>query len=156
MNISNAFDLADDERMLQRARMSIWEELPVGLIVVLVAFELFALAYGMYEFTLLLAVPILLLVLNAYLVAKSSILILTDKRLFVRSGWLKRLTVERRVQSLTEVSCNEDISGSVFSYGTLLIGVRDGHDILVRGVKGALRVTEVLNASIARSSEPSK
>ncbi|MBY3433606.1 PH domain-containing protein [Rhizobium laguerreae] len=89
-----------------------------------------------------------LLVLDAYLTARSTSVVLTNKRLFVRSGWLSSLTIERPIANLSEVSCYESLTGSLFSFGTLLICVRDGHDIIVGGVRNASSLAYHLDEAI--------
>jgi membrane protein YdbS with pleckstrin-like domain len=69
---------------------------------------------------LLLLVP-LLIPLTAFINYKSSELVITDRRILIKVGFIQRRTLEMFISKVESVAVNQGLFGRIFDYGTVTI-----------------------------------
>jgi uncharacterized membrane protein YdbT with pleckstrin-like domain len=89
----------------------------------------------------------LLLLLSAWLRRRATEIVVTDRRVIFKRGLLSRHTVEMNVSKIETVDVEQDLSGRIWDYGTLLIrGTGSGFEPL-EGVGSPLSIRNAIVAS---------
>lgn len=99
-------NLTSNEQIIAQARISVWSLLPTMLLGLLLLFF-----HGMG----------LLLWLLAYLRYTSSELAFTNKRVIAKFGFIRRATIEMRLDKIESVQVMQGWRGRIFNFGSLVI-----------------------------------
>lgn len=99
-------NLTSNEQVIAQARVSIWSLLPTILLGLLLLYF-----YGAG----------LLLWLVAYLRYTSTELAFTDKRVIAKFGFIRRATIEMKLDKIESVQVIQGWLGRIFNFGSLII-----------------------------------
>ncbi|SFZ73653.1 PH domain-containing protein [Chitinimonas taiwanensis] len=98
--------LIGGERVIHRANLSMWNELPLLLLGV-VLLPLFGAG--------------LLVFLAIYIKVKSTELAITNKRVIAKFGFISRSTVELNINKIESLQVHQTLLGRLFNFGSLVI-----------------------------------
>ncbi len=79
-----------------------------------------AIADGHYGALLLLILPIII-ALPGLIAVRTSELLITDRRVIIKVGWLQRRTLEMFISKIESVAVHQPLFGRMFGYGTVVI-----------------------------------
>ena len=143
--------LASGERVLYRTRLH-WIMLVPGLLLTLVV-----LAGGVGMFWVYEPVAIALLVVGVligavqYVKYVSSEFAVTDARVLIKVGWIRRRSIELLISKVESIVVDQGITGRILGYGTVVItgtgGTREAFD----GIASPLELRERVQAQIVAS-----
>lgn len=103
--------LIDDEQVIHQARLSIWSQAAVVLLgIVLVP------VFGIG----------LLLLLWAWLVARTTELAITNKRIISKNGIIRRSIMELRLDKIESIKVDQGIVGRMLNFGSITIAGTGG------------------------------
>ena len=142
--------LAPDERVLFRTRLSaimfIW---PV--IIVLAGAALLALTDSTFVHgcALLLLALGLLFALLRYISFASSEFAVTDKRVIIKVGVLRRRTLELQRSKVEAIAVNQGIGGRIFGYGDIVVTGTGGTKEPFRQIGAALQFSRAVQTASA-------
>ena len=145
-------ELRPGEKLLVRGRISggiYWKTIAFALITVaitlLIAWQLgvlFALVTGVAG-------------LYAFLMSRSLLLVITDQRVFIRSGIIKIDTIQLRYDRIESVEIQRTIPGHILGYATIMItgiGAKLG---FIPYLDNAVKIRDVMNDILyAREEKP--
>ncbi|MDP9004674.1 MAG: PH domain-containing protein [Verrucomicrobiota bacterium] len=89
-------------------------------LILIIPIALFA-SWKDYHFVWLLLVIPLLIVASAYLTLKTSELVITDRRVLIKVGFLQRRTFEVFISQVESVAVTQSVIGKMLNYGTVEI-----------------------------------
>jgi len=98
--------LVKDERIVHLGHISLWS---LSHLIALGIILLPALGLG------------LLLLIKAYVRYKTTELAITNKRVIVKFGFIRRSTVEININKVESIQVDQEILGRLFNFGTLVI-----------------------------------
>lgn len=143
--------LASGERVLYRTRLHWIMFLPGALLTLVV------IAGGIGMFWVYEPVAIALLVVGVligmiqYLKYVSSEFAVTDARVLIKVGWIRRRSIEILISKVESIVVDQGIAGRIFGYGTVVItgtgGTREAFD----GIASPLELRERVQAQIVAS-----
>ena len=73
--------------------------------------------------------------LKEFLYMKTTVLTLTDKRVFGKIGSFSVKTVDYPIDKINSIVINQDIFGRIFNFGTIIIQTASSSDLKVSSVK---------------------
>ncbi|HKP04629.1 MAG TPA: PH domain-containing protein [Chthoniobacterales bacterium] len=117
--------LQPDERPLHQTAIH-WMALSGSIVVafltliIIVPIAMFASWRGFYLAWLLLLIPAVIL-LSATLTLKTSELVITDRRVLIKVGFIRRHTFEMFISKIESVAVFQSMLGRLFNYGTVEI-----------------------------------
>lgn len=111
--------LIKDEKVLHEARISLWTQLPLILLGLLLLS-----AYG---------VGIILWVI-AFIRYKTTELAITNKRVIAKFGFISRNTIEMNLAKVESIQVHQGILGRIFNFGSLVISGAGNPQAPVPGV----------------------
>src|SRR5436190_22452112 len=120
-----AATLQPDERPLHQTHIH-WIALSGAVIgavlclIVIVPIAMFASWRGIYWAWLLLVIPVGIL-LSAAITIKTSELVITDRRVLIKVGFIQRHTFEMFISKIESVAVFQSMLGRLFNYGTVEI-----------------------------------
>ena len=98
-------NLLANEKVLHRARTSVWTLMPMILLGVL----------------LLIAVVGLFILLAAWIRYRTTEFAVTDRRIIAKTGLVSRRTVEMFLDKVESLNVDQSVAGRLFDYGTVTV-----------------------------------
>jgi uncharacterized membrane protein YdbT with pleckstrin-like domain len=115
--------LVKDERIVHLGHISLWSLWP------LIALGLVLLpAFGLG----------LIFLIMAYVRYKTTELAITTKRVIVKSGFIRRRTIEININKVESIQVDQEILGRVFNFGTLVISGAGNPQAPVAGISSPM------------------
>ena len=115
--------LVDGERVIHRARLSMWSRL--GLISLgVVLLPLFGAG--------------LILILWAWVVCRTTELAITNKRIISKSGVIRRATMEMRLDKIESITVDQGLVGRILNYGSITISGTGGDKTPIESIADPL------------------
>lgn len=116
--------LITDERVLYRARISLWSLwLPILL----------------GALTLIIGVG-LLFWLYAWIVYRTTELAITNKRVIAKTGLIRRRTIEMFLEKIESIQVDQGVLGRIFDFGSVLISGTGVHSAPFRNISDPLEL----------------
>lgn len=106
--------LGADESIVAKAKVSVFAFLGSLLAILVLAFLSVS---GSYFF----AIPILIILLRMYMLITTTELVLTNKKVIAKFGFIRRDTIEVRLEKIESIRVGQGILGRIFNYGTIFI-----------------------------------
>jgi uncharacterized membrane protein YdbT with pleckstrin-like domain len=115
--------LVKDEKIVHLGHISLWSLWP------LIALGLVLLpAFGLG----------LIFLIMAYVRYKTTELAITTKRVIVKSGFIRRRTIEININKVESIQVDQEILGRVFNFGTLVISGAGNPQAPVAGISSPM------------------
>ncbi|MGC4076442.1 MAG: PH domain-containing protein [Rubrivivax sp.] len=133
--------LTRDERVLHSGHVSLWSlAVPIGLgFLLLVAFGL-GLLFWAY----------------AYIAYKTTEIAITNKRVIVKFGFIRRSTVEINIAKIESIQVHQGVLGRIFDFGTLVIAGAGDPQAPIPGISDPIgfrrAFVEAQEAALARQA----
>lgn len=102
-------NLLKNEQVLYRAKISWWAGLPT---LILALFLILTLYFAIVGFILIIAMAIRI---------STTELAVTNKRVLAKFGWIRRQTVELKLDRIEGIRVSQGIFGRMFNYGSLIV-----------------------------------
>jgi uncharacterized membrane protein YdbT with pleckstrin-like domain len=115
--------LINDERVMYRARISIWSLWPFILVGVILLP-----AYGIG----------LLLWLWAWIVYSTTELAITNKRVIAKTGLIQRRTIEMFLEKIESIQVDQSVLGRLFNFGSVVISGTGVHSAPFKSISDPL------------------
>lgn len=106
--------LGADESIVTKAKVSVFAFLGSLLAILVLAFLSIS---GSYFF----AIPILIILLRMYMLITTTELVLTNKKVIAKFGFIRRDTIEVRLEKIESIRVGQGILGRIFNYGTIFV-----------------------------------
>jgi uncharacterized membrane protein YdbT with pleckstrin-like domain len=131
--------LINDERVMYRARISIWSLWPFILFGVLLLP-----AYGIG----------LLFWLWAWIVYSTTELAITNKRVIAKTGLIQRRTIEMFLEKIESIQVDQSVLGRLFNFGSVVISGTGVHSAPFKSISDplALRKNFMMAADALRAA----
>ena len=144
--------LARGERVLYRTQLH-WIMLVPSLLVALVVIGAGIAMYWVYvPVSIALVVIGLLIVAVQYLRYISSEFAVTDARVLVKLGWIRRRSIEVILTKVESIVVDQGLTARVFGYGTVVITGSGGTRETFDGIAAPLELRERVQAQIVAAS----
>jgi uncharacterized membrane protein YdbT with pleckstrin-like domain len=115
--------LVDGERVIHRARLSMWSQLGLILLGVLLL-PLFGAG--------------LILILWAWLVCRTTELAITNKRIISKRGIVQRATMEMRLDKIESITVDQGLTGRMLNFGSITISGTGGDKTPIESIADPL------------------
>lgn len=106
--------LGADESIVAKAKVSVFAFLGDFFAILVLAFLSIS---GSYFF----AIPILIILLRMYILITTTELVLTNKKVIAKFGFIRRDTIEVRLEKIESIRVGQGILGRIFNYGTIFV-----------------------------------
>src|ERR1700690_3839108 len=110
----------------------------VFAVMVLAIFVLIAAKAGYKHVELLIVIPAILFILNAYITRRSSEFAVTNRRVFMKTGVIQTRSLEILLNKVEAVAVNQTLLGKMLNYGDIVITGSGGTKELYRGIEDPL------------------
>lgn len=114
-------NLTTNERVIREAQVSWWSQWPFFLIGGLLLLA----GIGSNSNTVLVLIALIFIAI-AVLRVLTTELALTNKRVIAKTGFIRRNTVELRLEKVEGLMVNQSIFGRIFNYGSVLVSGTGG------------------------------
>jgi membrane protein YdbS with pleckstrin-like domain len=144
--------LASGERVLYRTRLH-WIMLAPGILLTLVVIAAGVAMFWVYEpVAIALLVVAVLIAVVQYLKYVSSEFAVTDARVLIKVGWIRRRSIEVLVAKVESIVVDQGIAGRILDYGTVVITGTGGTRETFDGIASPLELRERVQAQIIAAS----
>ena len=116
-------NLAIGESIVLEAKVSLTRLIPSIIVAILLAIVGSAAGAGGFFICLLLGV---LYVAGTYLTLREIELVVTNKIIRGKIGWIKRQQMDSPLDKVNQVSCHNTLIGAIFKYGTITVATSSG------------------------------
>lgn len=130
--------LLRDEDIIYEAKVSWWSQ--IGLII---AGIILSFVFGIG----------LLLLIIAYLNVKTTELALTNKRVIAKFGFIRRTTVELRVEKIESLGVDQGILGRLLGYGSIVVRGSGGTNTPIPNIANPLEFRHKVNFFVEELSK---
>jgi uncharacterized membrane protein YdbT with pleckstrin-like domain len=128
------------EQVIYQARLSMWSQ-PALVLVGLILVPAFGLG--------------LLLLLWAWLVCRTTILAVTNKRIIAKSGIIQRTTIELRLDKIESIKVDQGIMGRILNFGSITICGTGGDKTPIERISDPLQFQKYFMSAVDRGkAEP--
>lgn len=110
----------------------------VFAVMVLAIFVLIAAKAGYKHVELLIVIPAILFILNAYITRRSSEFAVTNRRVIMKTGVIQTRSLEILLNKVEAVAVNQTLLGKMMNYGDIVITGSGGTKELYRGIEDPL------------------
>jgi len=87
--------------------------------------------------------------LFAYIAANNSEFAVTNKRVLIKVGWLSRRSVEVLLTKVEGIGVEQDLSGKLFGYGTIVISGTGGTHERFKGIEAPFEFRKQVQEQVA-------
>lgn len=132
--------LLKDEIVIYRTLLH-WKVFIIPVIfavVVLAMFMLIAAKAGYKHLELLIIIPAIPFILNAYITRRSSEFAVTNRRVIMKAGVIQTRSLEILLNKVEAVAVNQTLLGKMMNYGDIVITGSGGTKELYRGIEDPL------------------
>ena len=91
-------------------------------------------------------------VIIAYIVAKSYLVTITEKKIIIDSGIINKTSSEYAVAGITSIRVEQTMFGSIFNYGTVYISLAGDRQVLLEDVAKPNEVKSFLNRQLEKTA----
>lgn len=110
----------------------------VFAVIVLALFVLVAAKVGYKHPELLMFIPAILFILNAYITRRSSEFAVTNRRVIMKAGVLRTRSLEILLNKVEALAVNQTLFGKMLNYGDIIITGSGGTKELYEGIENPL------------------
>ncbi len=144
--------LTSGERVLYRTRLH-WIMLVPGILLTLVVLAAGIAMFWVYEpVAIALVVIAVLIAVVQYLKYVSSEFAVTEERVLIKVGWIRRRSIEVLVAKVESIVVDQGIAGRILDYGTVVITGTGGTRETFDGIASPLELRERVQAQIIAAS----
>jgi len=132
--------LLKDEIVIYRTLLH-WKVFIIPVIftvMVLAMFMLIAAKAGYKHVELLIVIPAILFIFNAYITRRSSEFAVTNRRVIMKAGVIQTRSLEILLNKVEAVAVNQTLLGKMMNYGDIVITGSGGTKELYRGIEDPL------------------
>ena len=129
--------LIDGEQVIYQARLSLWSQFVLILLGVVLL--------PLYGFGLV-------LFLWAWLICKTTELAITNKRIISKSGFIKRTTMELRLDKIESIKVDQGILGRILNYGSITISGTGGDKTPIESIADPLQFQKYFMSAVDKKS----
>jgi uncharacterized membrane protein YdbT with pleckstrin-like domain len=132
--------VTSDERVIHRGCLSLWSfvgTISVGILVMIA---------GLLSFlTPIVFLPLLFFTIGSYILLtvfvryQSTELAITNKRIFIKVGFVRRRTMEMSVKKTESIQVDQGIAGRIFNYGSLIISGAGNPQAPIHGIADPMK-----------------
>lgn len=140
-------NLSSNERIIQRAKVSYYSQIGKFALAVFFIF----LFIGNNKLIFLLALSVLLLV-SAFLNIFTTELAFTNKKVIAKTGFIRRDTVELKLDRVEALMVNQSILGRIFNFGTITVSGTGGIKTPIPYISNPIYFRNVFNEYIDNPS----
>jgi uncharacterized membrane protein YdbT with pleckstrin-like domain len=110
----------------------------VFAVMILAVFMLIVAKAGYKHVELLIVIPAILFILNAYITRRSSEFAVTNRRVIMKAGVIQTRSLEILLNKVEAVAVNQTLLGKMMNYGDIVITGSGGTKELYRGIEDPL------------------
>jgi len=88
------------------------------------------------------------LLINAFVISKTTELVVTNKRVIAKHGFISRQTIEINLNKVEGLNVNQGIMGRVFNFGDVIVGGTGGKKSPIKYIKAPLEFRKIVNEQI--------
>ena len=130
--------IAKNESLIYQGEISLWALLPLffwGFVIVVPSLAFMALFSGLFFFYSLVlfffGVQFWIYAAIYYLTTE---IVITDKRIIVKEGWISRTTMEINLSNVETIQVDQGILGRIFNYGNLVLSGAGDPQSIISGI----------------------
>lgn len=129
--------LIDGEQVLYRARRSMWSQ----FVLILVGIVLLP-AFGVG----------LLLLLWAWIICRTTELVITNKRIISKSGIIRRSAMELRLDKIESINVDQGLMGRILNFGSIAISGTGGDKTPIESIVDPLQFQKHFMSAVDKGS----
>ena len=147
--------LLPDEQVLYRGKLH-WKIFVAPILIAVVGVILIVVSIGKSEASAIrilgacLLLPAMIVALQRSLARRSSEFAVTNKRVLIKVGFVKRHSLELLLGKVEGIGVDQDISGRILGYGTIVVTGTGGTKESFTGIDDPLEFRKQVQARIGR------